>query len=101
MRQRGSVVSRKRRATEARSIVEAVISPVAASICRSSQTGVETEQQLLMLTEQGFTQAQGYLIGRPLPIAHFQIGAAKSCDTYVEILIVFIPIASVDKFTGL
>ena len=33
--------------------------------------GVETEQQLLFLADQGCDAVQGYLIGRPLPIGQY------------------------------
>ena len=34
--------------------------------------GVETEAQLAFLTAEGCSEIQGYLIGRPQPIAHYQ-----------------------------
>ena len=33
--------------------------------------GVETEQQLAILTNESCDQMQGYLLGRPMPIEHY------------------------------
>jgi EAL domain-containing protein (putative c-di-GMP-specific phosphodiesterase class I) len=34
--------------------------------------GVETEEQLAFLMREGCNEVQGYFIGRPQPIAHYQ-----------------------------
>jgi diguanylate cyclase (GGDEF)-like protein/PAS domain S-box-containing protein len=67
--------------SQARSIVEAVIAlgrglnlPVVAE-------GVETEKQLLLLTERGCDQAQGFLIGRPSPMTNFLNGCGTALNT--------------------
>ena len=40
--------------------------------------GVETEEQLAFLAEEGCDEVQGYLIGRPQPIAHYRQLVATS-----------------------
>jgi EAL domain-containing protein (putative c-di-GMP-specific phosphodiesterase class I) len=39
--------------------------------------GVETELQLQMLTDMGCPQAQGYLLGRPMPVSLAQVSMTK------------------------
>jgi EAL domain-containing protein (putative c-di-GMP-specific phosphodiesterase class I) len=34
--------------------------------------GVETEEQLAFLAGEGCDEVQGYLVGRPQPIAHYR-----------------------------
>ena len=53
------------------SIVQAVISLAHGLDLQVVAEGVETEAQLALLSEKGCTQAQGYLLGRPMPIDHF------------------------------
>lgn len=50
-------------------IVRAVASLCAALGMAATVEGVETEAQLAWLTAEGFTIAQGYLFGRPMPVA--------------------------------
>lgn len=57
--------------SHARSIVEAVISLGRGLDLQVVAEGVETEEQLAALRKQGCSQAQGYFISRPMPIAHF------------------------------
>jgi diguanylate cyclase (GGDEF)-like protein/PAS domain S-box-containing protein len=57
--------------SHARSIVEAVISLGRGLDLQVVAEGVETKEQLAALREQGCSQAQGYYISRPMPIAHF------------------------------
>jgi EAL domain-containing protein (putative c-di-GMP-specific phosphodiesterase class I) len=40
--------------------------------------GVETEQQLLLLQENGCNHYQGYLFGKPVPIEEFEASLRKS-----------------------
>jgi hypothetical protein len=40
--------------------------------------GVETEEQLRMLTELGCLQAQGYLLGRPMTAEQAQVSLGKT-----------------------
>ena len=56
--------------SQARSIVQAVISLGRCLNLQVVAEGVETKQQLAVLTELGCNQAQGYLIGRPMPLSH-------------------------------
>lgn len=56
----------------ARSIVEAVISLARGLDLEVVAEGVESFEQLAALTKLGCTHAQGYLLGRPMPIEHFQ-----------------------------
>jgi diguanylate cyclase (GGDEF)-like protein len=42
--------------------------------------GVETEEQLAFLVKEGCSKVQGYLIGRPQPIARYQRIVAKFAD---------------------
>jgi len=53
------------------SIVEAVIALAHGLDLPIVAEGVETEAQLALLRAKGCTQAQGYLLGRPMPIRHF------------------------------
>ncbi|MDO9489984.1 MAG: EAL domain-containing protein, partial [Sphingomonadaceae bacterium] len=53
------------------SIVEAVIALAHGLDLPIVAEGVETEAQLALLSEKGCTLAQGYLLGRPMPIEHF------------------------------
>jgi EAL domain-containing protein (putative c-di-GMP-specific phosphodiesterase class I) len=47
--------------------------------------GVETEAQLAFLAAEGCAEIQGYLIGRPQPIAHYRsVVAALSGDVKVK-----------------
>jgi EAL domain-containing protein (putative c-di-GMP-specific phosphodiesterase class I) len=61
--------------TEARAIVQAVISLGRGLNLKVVAEGVESHLQLAALTKNGCTHAQGYLIGRPMPISSF-IGTA-------------------------
>jgi diguanylate cyclase len=60
---------------EARAIVQAVISLGRGLNLKVVAEGVESHLQLAALTKNGCTHAQGYLIGRPMPISSF-IGTA-------------------------
>lgn len=53
------------------SIVQAVISLAHGLELEVVAEGVETEAQLALLADKGCTHAQGYLLGRPMPIDHF------------------------------
>jgi diguanylate cyclase (GGDEF)-like protein/PAS domain S-box-containing protein len=57
--------------SQARSIVQAVISLGRGLDLQVVAEGVETHQQLAILTKQGCTHVQGHLFGRPMPISHF------------------------------
>lgn len=56
---------------QARSIVEAIISLGRGLNLEVVAEGVETEEQLDQLRQQGCTQVQGYLISEPRPIGQF------------------------------
>ena len=58
-------------------IVASVIDLAANLGLRSIAEGVETAGQLARLRELGATHAQGYLIGRPLPVAELASGVSK------------------------
>ncbi|MGZ5398309.1 MAG: putative bifunctional diguanylate cyclase/phosphodiesterase, partial [Mycobacterium sp.] len=58
--------------SQARSIVQAAISLGRGLNLQVVAEGVETKEQLAMLTDLGCDQAQGYLIGRPLPLSQLQ-----------------------------
>ena len=53
------------------SIVQAVISLARGLDLQVVAEGVETEEQLTLLSQLGCTLAQGYLLGRPKPVGHF------------------------------
>lgn len=55
-----------------RAIVATIIGLARSLGCETIAEGVETEQQLAFLREQGCNQAQGYLISRPLPGPEFE-----------------------------
>ena len=57
--------------SQARSIVQAVISLGRGLNLEVVAEGVETHRQLAALTKLGCTHAQGYLFGRPMPISYF------------------------------
>jgi diguanylate cyclase (GGDEF)-like protein/PAS domain S-box-containing protein len=61
--------------SEARAIVQAVISLGRGLNLEVVAEGVESHLQLAALTKQGCTHAQGYLFGRPMPISSF-VGTA-------------------------
>ncbi|MDZ7791214.1 MAG: EAL domain-containing protein [Xanthomonadales bacterium] len=42
--------------------------------------GVETEDQMSFLVEQGCELMQGFLFGRPVPVAEFEQGASRTVD---------------------
>jgi EAL domain-containing protein (putative c-di-GMP-specific phosphodiesterase class I) len=42
--------------------------------------GVETEEQLAFLAKEGCNEVQGYLIGRPQPIAHYRQVVTKPAE---------------------
>jgi diguanylate cyclase (GGDEF)-like protein/PAS domain S-box-containing protein len=57
--------------SEARAIVQAVISLGRGLNLQVVAEGVESHLQLAALTKRGCTHAQGYLFGRPMPISSF------------------------------
>jgi hypothetical protein len=61
--------------SEARAIVQAIISLGRGLNLEVVAEGVESHLQLAALTKKGCTHAQGYLFGRPMPIERF-VGAA-------------------------
>jgi diguanylate cyclase (GGDEF)-like protein/PAS domain S-box-containing protein len=61
--------------SEARAIVQAVISLGRGLNLQVVAEGVESHLQLAALTKRGCTHAQGYLFGRPMPISSF-VGTA-------------------------
>ena len=64
-----SFVARMTEMAEARAIVSAVLAMGRAMGIEVAAEGVETEAQLAMLRAEGCDQAQGYLLGRPVPAA--------------------------------
>ncbi len=67
-----SFISEMLDSSRARCIVQAAISLALGLKIKVVAEGVETEQQFALLAEQGCTQAQGYLIGRPMQVPQFQ-----------------------------
>jgi diguanylate cyclase (GGDEF)-like protein/PAS domain S-box-containing protein len=57
--------------SHARSIVETIISLGLGLDLQVVAEGVETPQQLRLLRHLGCSQAQGFLVGRPMPLGHF------------------------------
>jgi diguanylate cyclase (GGDEF)-like protein/PAS domain S-box-containing protein len=66
-----SFVAEMLESKRALSIVQAVISLAHGLDLEVVAEGVETEAQLALLAAKGCTHAQGYLLGRPMPIEHF------------------------------
>ena len=54
-----------------RAILEAVLAMSKRLNLRVTAEGVETEEQLAMLRDQGCAEVQGFLVGKPLPIAAY------------------------------
>jgi len=46
--------------------------------------GVETQEQLSFLAEQGCDAVQGYFIGKPLPIAQYDALVGRAVDDAAE-----------------
>jgi EAL domain-containing protein (putative c-di-GMP-specific phosphodiesterase class I) len=74
------------RNAETRESDAAIVESVAALCRRLSMTctaeGVETEGQLDLLARAGCTEAQGYMLGRPMPHEHvLEVAAARRLQT--------------------
>ena len=57
---------------EARAMAAAILQVSSAIGARIVAEGIETEAEAAVLLELGYTAAQGYLFGRPMPIEDFR-----------------------------
>jgi diguanylate cyclase len=65
---------------QAAAIIHAIVGLGRALTLPVIAEGVETEDQLAFLVREGCDEVQGYLIGRPQPIAYYQQVVAKFSD---------------------
>jgi diguanylate cyclase (GGDEF)-like protein len=66
---------------EASAIIHAILGLSRALTLPVIAEGVETEEQLAFLAKEGCDEVQGYLIGRPQPIAHYRQVVARQAET--------------------
>jgi EAL domain-containing protein (putative c-di-GMP-specific phosphodiesterase class I) len=72
-----SLVHRMTMDRKSAAVVRLIISLGAELDMQVTAEGVETEQQLRMLTDLGCPQAQGYLLGRPVAAEHVPVALGK------------------------
>jgi diguanylate cyclase (GGDEF)-like protein len=65
---------------EASAIIHAILGLGRALALPVIAEGVETEEQLAFLAKEGCKEVQGYLLGRPQPIAHYRQIVTKFAD---------------------
>jgi diguanylate cyclase (GGDEF)-like protein/PAS domain S-box-containing protein len=76
-----SFIMKLTRDSKSATIVRTIISLGKGLSLPITAEGVETEEQLTLLREEGCDEVQGYLVGKPLPIAQYEAVVSGHADT--------------------